>query len=173
MQVSMFYNATNASTRMMLDASANGRLLDRAPAEAIEILNKLARNDFQFPTSRRGGMRRHATAHEIETSSSMAAQLGSLIKMVQNMQNQRSEHEVKAVNSSDYMPDEETGLYVGNYNRNNPMISNNYNSFWKRHSNFSWSNTNNAFNPINRAPRFQHQNQNLPQQITQQSMPQQ
>ena len=146
-QVTMFYNATNAPARMMLDASANGTLLDKAPEEVIEILNKLARNDFQFPTSRQGGMRCHVTAHELDTSCSVAAQLASLTKMVQNMQNQRSIHEVKAVNSSDYMPDEETSLYVGNYNRNNPMMSNNYNPSWKRHPNFSLSNPNNALNP--------------------------
>ena len=66
-QVTMFYNATNAPTRMMLDASANGTLLDKAPEEAIEILKKLAKNDFQFPTSRRGGVRRQATVNELDT----------------------------------------------------------------------------------------------------------
>ena len=71
---------------MMLDASANGTLLDKAPEEAIEILNKLARNDFQFPTSRRGGLRCHAIVNELETNNSVAAQLASLTKMVQNMQ---------------------------------------------------------------------------------------
>ena len=85
----MFYNATNAPTRMMLDVSANGTLLDKALEEAIEILNKLARNDFQFPTSRRGGLRRQATVNELETTNLVAAQLASLTKMLQNMQVQK------------------------------------------------------------------------------------
>ena len=48
-------------------------------------------------------MRRHATALELDTTSSVVAQLASLTKMVQNMQAQQNIHEVKAVNSSDYM----------------------------------------------------------------------
>ena len=70
------------------------------------------------------------------------------------------------------MQNQEFNLYVGNYNRNN-MMSNTYNSLWKRHPNFSWSNPNNALNPTTQAPGFQHQSQNLPQQNTQQPMPQQ
>ena len=64
---------------------------------------------------------------------------------------------------------QETGLYVGNYNRNNVM-SNTYNPSWKRHPNLSWSNPNNALNPITQPSGFQ---QPMPQQQAQQSMPQQ
>ncbi|KAK8974683.1 hypothetical protein V6N11_013149 [Hibiscus sabdariffa] len=52
-QVSIFYNSVNTPTRMMLDASANGTLLDKPPRESLEILDKLAQNDYQHPTSRR------------------------------------------------------------------------------------------------------------------------
>ncbi|KAL4379279.1 hypothetical protein GQ457_02G030240 [Hibiscus cannabinus] len=52
-QVSIFYNSVNTPTKMMLDASANGTLLDRPPQEGLEILNKLAQNDYQHPTTRR------------------------------------------------------------------------------------------------------------------------
>ena len=172
-QVTMFYNATNAPTRMMLDASANGTLLDKAPEEAIEILNKLAKNDFQFPTSRRGGVRRQATVNELDSSSLVAAQLASLTKMVQNLQLQHNTREVKVIDSycdlcggnhssADCM-NQETGMYVGNYNRNNVM-SNTYNPSWKRHPNLSWSNPNNALNPITQPPGFQ---QPMPQQQVQ------
>ncbi|KAL4375957.1 hypothetical protein GQ457_02G024130 [Hibiscus cannabinus] len=57
-QVSIFYNSVNTPTRMMLDASANGTLLDKPPRESLEILDKLAQNDYQHPTSRRGNTRR-------------------------------------------------------------------------------------------------------------------
>ncbi|KAK8564488.1 hypothetical protein V6N12_036611 [Hibiscus sabdariffa] len=56
-QVSIFYNSVNTPTRMMLDASANGTLLDKPPRESLEILDKLAQNDYQHPTSRRGNPR--------------------------------------------------------------------------------------------------------------------
>ncbi|KAK8583419.1 hypothetical protein V6N13_022125 [Hibiscus sabdariffa] len=53
-QVSIFYNSVNTPTRIMLDTSANGTLLDKPPRESLEILDKLAQNDYQHPTSRRG-----------------------------------------------------------------------------------------------------------------------
>ncbi|KAK8521634.1 hypothetical protein V6N12_031528 [Hibiscus sabdariffa] len=60
-QVSIFYNSVNTPTRMMLDASTNGTLLDKPPRESLEILDKLAQNDYQHPTSRRGITRRGPT----------------------------------------------------------------------------------------------------------------
>ncbi|KAL4386064.1 hypothetical protein GQ457_09G019820 [Hibiscus cannabinus] len=53
-QVSIFYNSFNTPTRMMLDASSNVTLLDMPPRESLEILDKLAQNDYQHPTARRG-----------------------------------------------------------------------------------------------------------------------
>ncbi|KAK8540260.1 hypothetical protein V6N12_046548 [Hibiscus sabdariffa] len=46
-QVSIFYNSVNTLMRMMLDASANGTLLDKPPREGLEILDKLAQNDTE------------------------------------------------------------------------------------------------------------------------------
>ncbi|KAL4271673.1 hypothetical protein GQ457_13G015160 [Hibiscus cannabinus] len=50
-QVSIFYNSFNTPTRMILDASANSTLLDKPPREGLEILEKLAQNDYQHPTT--------------------------------------------------------------------------------------------------------------------------
>ena len=47
-QVSIFYNSVNAHTRIMIDASTNGTLLDR-PADEGLVLDRLARNDYQHP----------------------------------------------------------------------------------------------------------------------------
>ncbi|KAK8684197.1 hypothetical protein V6N13_040227 [Hibiscus sabdariffa] len=72
-QVSIFYNSVNTPTRIMLDASANGTLLDKPPGESLEILEKLAQNDYQHPTSRRGIMRRGPT--QLESSDTILAQI--------------------------------------------------------------------------------------------------
>ncbi|KAL4301963.1 hypothetical protein GQ457_10G009530 [Hibiscus cannabinus] len=53
-QVSIFYNSVNTPTRMMLDASANGTLLDKPPRESLEILEKLSENNYQHLTTQRG-----------------------------------------------------------------------------------------------------------------------
>ncbi|KAK8557838.1 hypothetical protein V6N13_008288 [Hibiscus sabdariffa] len=50
-QVSIFYNSVNTLTRMMLDVSGNGTLVDKPPREGVEILEKLAQNDYQHPTT--------------------------------------------------------------------------------------------------------------------------
>ena len=54
----MFYNGVNAPTRMLLDASTNGTLLDKSPDEAFDILDRIAMNDYQFPSTRLGTGRR-------------------------------------------------------------------------------------------------------------------
>ncbi|KAL4336159.1 hypothetical protein GQ457_07G008540 [Hibiscus cannabinus] len=52
-KVIMFYNGVNVPTRMMLDASANGTLLDKSVDEAFKILDQLAINDYQFSSTRK------------------------------------------------------------------------------------------------------------------------
>ncbi|KAK8540251.1 hypothetical protein V6N12_046539 [Hibiscus sabdariffa] len=96
-QVSIFYNSVNTPTRMMLDASANGTLLDKPPREGLEILDKLAQNDYQHPTSRRGNARR-GTA-QLDSSDTILAQIASLTNMVKNMQKQPHIQEVKAIDA--------------------------------------------------------------------------
>ena len=154
-QVTMFYNAVNTPTRMMLDASANGTLLDRRPEEAIELLNRLAKNDYQFPSARRGGIRRHSTTRDYDSTDSITAQLANLTNLVMNMQNNRQEVKVVDLfcencggnhNFSECVQNPESSCYVGQYNRNNNTMSNTYNPAWKKHPNFSWSNPNNALN---------------------------
>ncbi|KAL4323329.1 hypothetical protein GQ457_11G021570 [Hibiscus cannabinus] len=95
-KVIMFYNGVNAPTRMMLDASANGTLLDKSAEEAIEILDRLANNDYQFPSTRRGMARRNGTTYELEPTDSVSAQLAALTNMVKNLQRPSSSQEVKS-----------------------------------------------------------------------------
>ncbi|KAL4366455.1 hypothetical protein GQ457_05G021720 [Hibiscus cannabinus] len=70
-QVVMFYNGVNAPTRMMLDASANGTLLDKSPEEAFEIRDRIANNDYQFPTSRLGSRRMTSGKLELDANDSL------------------------------------------------------------------------------------------------------
>ncbi|KAL4302829.1 hypothetical protein GQ457_10G012960 [Hibiscus cannabinus] len=153
-QVSIFYNSVNTPTRMMLEASANGTLLDKPPRESLEILDKLAQNDYQHPTSRRGTAKRGPA--QLESSDTILAQIASLTNMVKNMQNQPHIQEVKALDAfydqcgsnhdaSECGQQVESSCYVGNYNMNN--MSNTYNPAWRNHPNFSWKNQNNTLNP--------------------------
>ncbi|KAL4341450.1 hypothetical protein GQ457_08G017870 [Hibiscus cannabinus] len=153
-QVSIFYNSVNTPTRMMLDASANGTLLDKPPRESLKILDKLAQNDYQHPTSRRGNTRRGPA--QLDSSDNILAQIASLTNMVKNMQKQPHIQEVKTLDAfcdqcgsnhdaSECGQQAESSCYVGNYNRND--MSNTYNPTWRNHPNFSWKNQNNTLNP--------------------------
>ncbi|KAK8662641.1 hypothetical protein V6N13_024532 [Hibiscus sabdariffa] len=126
-QVSIFYNSVNTPTRMMLDAFANGTLLDKPPRESLEILDKLAQNDYQHPTSRRGTTRRGTV--QLDSSDTILAQISALTNMVKNMQRQTNTQEVKALDAfcelcgnnhdtSECGQAVESSCYVGNYNKN-------------------------------------------------------
>ncbi|KAL4367044.1 hypothetical protein GQ457_05G022450 [Hibiscus cannabinus] len=130
-QVSIFYNSVNTPTRMMLDASANGTLLDKPPRESLEILYKLAQNNYQHPTSRKGNTRRGPA--QLDSSDNILAQIASLTNMVKNMQKQPHIQEVKALDAfcdqcgsnhdaSEFGQQVESSCYVGNYNKNNMPI---------------------------------------------------
>ncbi|KAK8655875.1 hypothetical protein V6N13_108440 [Hibiscus sabdariffa] len=157
---------------LMLDASANGTLLDKPLREGLEILEKLTQNDYQHPTTRRGTMRR-GTA-QLDSSDTILAQISTLTNMVKNLQKQPAIHEVKVLDtfceicgnnhdSSECGQNPESSCYVGNYNRN--AMSNTYNPAWKKHQNFSWQNQNNTLNP---STSTQQGYQNQPRQDYQQ-----
>ncbi|KAL4324813.1 hypothetical protein GQ457_11G025870 [Hibiscus cannabinus] len=176
-QVSIFYNSVNTPTRMMLDASANGTLLDKPPRESLEILYKLTQNDYQHPTSRRGSTRRGPA--QLDSSDTILAQIASLTNMVKNMQNQPHIQEVKALDAfceqcgsnhdaSECEQQVESSCYVGNYNKN--VMSNTYNPTLRNHPNFSWKNQNNTLNP---QQPTQTGFQNQPRQNQQQLLPRQ
>ncbi|KAL4379343.1 hypothetical protein GQ457_02G031760 [Hibiscus cannabinus] len=75
-KVIMFYNGVNAPTRMMLDASANGTLLDKS--------------------AEKGMTRRNVTAYELEPTDAISAQLAALTNMVKNLQRPSNSQEVKS-----------------------------------------------------------------------------
>ncbi|KAK8624395.1 hypothetical protein V6N13_065740 [Hibiscus sabdariffa] len=140
-QVVMFYNGVNAPTRMMLDASANGTLLDKSPEEAFEILDKIANNDYQFPTSRLGSGRRTPGKLDLDTNDSVSAQLSAITNLLKNLQKSSDVQEAKALScvhcegvhqANDCPITHEQASYVGNFNRNsnNPYL-NTYNPRWR------------------------------------------
>ncbi|KAK8683877.1 hypothetical protein V6N13_039923 [Hibiscus sabdariffa] len=165
---------------MMLDASANGTLLDKPPRESLEILDKLAQNDYQHPTSRKGNKKRGPA--QLDSSNNILARIASLTNMVKNMQKQPPIQEVKALDAfcdqcgSNHDASEcgqqiEPSCYVGNYNRNN--ISNTYNPAWKNHPNFSWRNQSNTLNPQQPTQTgFQNQPRQNPQLLPRQELQQ-
>ncbi|KAL4377654.1 hypothetical protein GQ457_02G027110 [Hibiscus cannabinus] len=165
---------------MMLNVSANGTLLDKPPRESLEILDKLAQNDYQHPTSRSGNTRRGPA--QLDSSDTILAQIANLTNMVKNMQKQPHIQEVKALDAfcdqcgsnhdaSECGQQVESSCYVGNYNMN--TMSNTYNPAWRNHQNFSWKNQNNTLNPQQPTQTgFQNQPSQNPQSLPRQEFQQ-
>ncbi|KAK9009172.1 hypothetical protein V6N11_035717 [Hibiscus sabdariffa] len=127
---------------------------DKPPRESLEILDKLAQNDYQHLTSRRGITRQGPA--QLDSPDTILAQIASLTNMVKNVQKQPHIQEVKALDAfsnqcgnnhdaSECGQQFESSCYIGNFNKN--TMSNTYNPAWRNHPNFSWKNQNNTLNP--------------------------
>ncbi|KAH9725969.1 hypothetical protein KPL70_008085 [Citrus sinensis] len=77
-QLETFYNGLNPSTRLMVDASANGALLSKSYTEAYEILKRIANNNYQWPSVRQPAIRGSAGVHNIDAITALSAQVTSL-----------------------------------------------------------------------------------------------
>ncbi|KAH9697048.1 hypothetical protein KPL71_023441 [Citrus sinensis] len=176
-QLETFYNGLNLSTRLMVDASANGALLSKSYTEAYEILERITNNNYQWPSTRQPAARGSVGVHNIDAITALSAQVTSLTNMVKAMIADTATVKQVTKLSCVYCGEEHdfnnclgnpaSVNYVGNFNRqpqNNPY-SNTYNPCWKQHLNFSWSSQNRnapALNGLSRntqPPGFHQQSQ--------------
>ncbi|KAL5561694.1 hypothetical protein UlMin_031441 [Ulmus minor] len=81
-QMETFYNGLLPPTRLMLDASAGGVLLNKSYAEAYELIESIAANSYQWPTSRIHSTKKVAGVHELGYVSALTAQIASLTNML-------------------------------------------------------------------------------------------
>ncbi|KAH9769561.1 hypothetical protein KPL71_012051 [Citrus sinensis] len=176
-QLETFYNGLNPSTRLMVDASANGALLSKSYTEPYEILERIANNNYQWPSARQPAARGSARVHNIDTITALSAQVTSLTNMVKAMTaaptTVKQVTELSCVycgeeHDFDNCPGNPASVnYVGNFNRQpqNNLYSNTYNPGWKQHPNFSWSSQNQNAPALNRLskntqpPGFHQQSQ--------------
>ncbi|KAL5573532.1 hypothetical protein UlMin_023129 [Ulmus minor] len=77
-----FYNGLLPPTRLMLDASAGGALLNKSYAEAYDLIESIAANSYQWPTSRLNSAKKVAGVHELGDVSALTAQIASLTNML-------------------------------------------------------------------------------------------
>ena len=57
----------------MMDASANGALLSKSYTEAYEILERIANNNYQWPSARQPSARGSAGVHNIDAIIALSA----------------------------------------------------------------------------------------------------
>ena len=81
-----FYNGLNAQTRTIVDAASNGALMSKTYNEAYALLERMASNNYQWPTERVPAGRRIAGVHEVSEITSLTAQIASLVNTLNNQQ---------------------------------------------------------------------------------------
>ncbi|KAL5571470.1 hypothetical protein UlMin_021067 [Ulmus minor] len=138
----------------IVDAASNGALMSKTYNEAYALLERMASNNYQWPTERVPAGRRIAGVHEVSEITSLTAQIASLVNTLNNQQatHHQSVNSVQGTGEScvlcngthrfeSYPSNPESVCYVGNMNcNNNNHFSNTYNPGWRQHPNFSWSN---------------------------------
>ncbi|KAL5541145.1 hypothetical protein UlMin_044362 [Ulmus minor] len=152
-QMETFYNGLNAQTRTIVDVASNGALMSKTYNEAYALLERMASNNYQWPTKRVPARRRIAGVHEVSEITSLTAQIASLVNTLNNQQAtpHQNVNSVQGTGESCVLyngthrfescpSNPESVCYVGNMNRNNNPFSNTYNLGWRQHPNFSWSN---------------------------------
>ena len=70
---------------MIVDASANEALLSKSYNEAYEILERIANNNYQWPSTRQAATRETTGVHNVDALTALSAQVASLTKMVKAM----------------------------------------------------------------------------------------
>ncbi|KAH9696895.1 hypothetical protein KPL71_023376 [Citrus sinensis] len=68
LELETFYNDLNPSTRLMVDASTNGALLFKFYNEAYEILDRIANNNYQWPSPIQAAARGTTGVHNNQTA---------------------------------------------------------------------------------------------------------
>ena len=66
----------------MLNSSAGGALLNKSYAEAYELIESIAANSYQWPTSRLNSTKKVAGVHELNDVSALTAQIAFLTNML-------------------------------------------------------------------------------------------
>lgn len=71
-QLEIFYNGLNSITRLMEDASVNGALLSKSYNEAYEILERIANNNYLWPSIRQGTARGPTGVHNVDALTALS-----------------------------------------------------------------------------------------------------
>ncbi|KAH9769288.1 hypothetical protein KPL71_011944 [Citrus sinensis] len=83
-EITSFHQLEDESL-LMVDASANGAMLSKSYTEAYEILERIANNNYQWPSTRQPAARGSAGVHNIDAITSLSAQVTSLTNMIKAM----------------------------------------------------------------------------------------
>ena len=151
-QIQLFYNGLNGQTRTIVDAAAGGTLLSKTADEAQQLLEEMARNNFQWPNER-SMVRRAAEIHEVDPIAALSAQVSALSNQFSAWSSKASSSKdsVAAVNASYVAKDDvEQCNYInsrGYHFRPANNLPTHYHPGLRNHENFSYANNRNVLQP--------------------------
>ncbi|KAL0367598.1 UNVERIFIED_CONTAM: hypothetical protein Sradi_3649900 [Sesamum radiatum] len=156
-QVQTFYNGVTLANRVTIDAAAGGTIMKKLPSEAFNIIYEIATNQYSYGQERAD--KRVAGIHSIDAVSALSAQMNAqmtaLTHNVENfgaaMWNGAPNGPCGACGQIGHLSQDcqvgnpnivnEVANFVSDGGRSNfNPYSNTYNSGWRSHPNFSWSN---------------------------------
>ena len=96
LQISSFYNGLTPDTRASIDATSGGSFTNKRPTEALELIESLATNSFNYSSNRRkakkGGL------YKVDSITSLVAQVESLSHELSQLKAESSKKSEKATN---------------------------------------------------------------------------
>ncbi|KAL5574219.1 hypothetical protein UlMin_023816 [Ulmus minor] len=81
-----YFPPTKNAKLTIVDAASNGALMSKTYNEAYALLEKMASNNYQWPTERVPAGRRIAGVHEVSEITFLTAQIASLVNTLNNQQ---------------------------------------------------------------------------------------
>ena len=145
-QVHTFYNGAHPTVQASLDATTGGTLQNKSLKEAVNLLEEMASNSYQWPTERYQAQR-PSGLHKVDTNTALNAKLDALSTMIASLETQGVSCEFCGGNhvstdcqvSNPHASSFEHANFVSNFNRGSQTnsYSNTYNLGWRNHPNLS------------------------------------
>ncbi|KAL0430890.1 UNVERIFIED_CONTAM: hypothetical protein Sradi_0715000 [Sesamum radiatum] len=156
-QVQTFYNGVTLANRATIDVAAGGTIIKKLPSEAFNIIDEIATNLYSYGQER--AEKRTAGIHSIDAVSALSAQMNAQMTALTHKMDNLGAAIWNGVpmgpcGACGQMGHLSQDCQVGNPNIVNEYAnfvshggranfnpySNTYNSGWRSHPNFSWSN---------------------------------
>lgn len=146
MLINCFYNGLSAQAKLIIDATSGGALWAKSYTEAYDLIELMAANEYQHPTSRMP-QQKVAGLSAVDQSTSIAAELEALSLKVDALAKRRGQAVMMVCElcagahaTEQCVISAESVNFVSNSTRPQAAVPQYYHPNNRNHPNFSWSN---------------------------------
>ncbi|XP_010247584.1 PREDICTED: uncharacterized protein LOC104590568 [Nelumbo nucifera] len=155
LQVQTFYNELTEANKTIMDATAGGSINNKTPEVAHALIEEMTANNYQWH-SERAQVRRQPELHNVDTYTTLSAQIDALSKKIYEMQLAGTHVQTVACEwcggghistecqvRNQFMQSPKQVDFVGNLQRQQGnQYPRAFNPGWRNHPNLSWQNQN-------------------------------